>query len=57
MSQDLAPLVREIASRLQKPIGVASWETRPLKTRQEELQESLPIMAEIKSELGQVERR
>jgi hypothetical protein len=41
---------------IQKPMGVASWETKLVKTLPEELQSSLPSVAEIEAELGRVER-
>jgi hypothetical protein len=37
--------------RMQKPIGVASWETRLVKILLEELKSSLPSVAEIEAEL------
>lgn len=40
---------------MQKPIGVASWETRLVKTLPEELKDSLPSVAEIEAELGREE--
>jgi predicted nuclease of restriction endonuclease-like (RecB) superfamily len=40
---------------MQKPIGVASWETRLVKTLPEELKGSLPSVAEIEAELSREE--
>ncbi len=39
----------------QKPMGVASWETQLVKTLPEELQDSLPSVAEIEAELTREE--
>ncbi len=36
---------------MQKPIGVASWETRLVKTLPEELKGSLPSVDEIEAEM------
>jgi predicted nuclease of restriction endonuclease-like (RecB) superfamily len=41
---------------IQKPMGVASWETKLVKMLPDELQSSLPSVAEIEAELGRVER-
>jgi len=39
----------------QKPMGVASWETKLVKDLPEELQRSLPSVAEIEAELSREE--
>ncbi len=51
-------LVVEYALRgLNKPIGVAEWETRIVKRLPEELQGSLPTVEEIEAEMASKERR
>lgn len=50
-------VVVEYALRdLQKPIGVAGWETTMVETLPEELRGSLPTVEEIEAELGGLER-
>lgn len=46
----------KLFDKIQKPMGVASWETKLVKTLPEELQSGLPSVAEIEAELGRVER-
>jgi hypothetical protein len=49
-------LVVEYALRgLQKPIGVADWETRLVDKLPEELQSSLPTIEQLEQELGSVQ--
>ncbi len=47
------PLRRGIALRhLKRPIGVAQWETKIVKSLPKELKGSLPTVEEIEKELG-----
>jgi hypothetical protein len=50
-------LVVEYALRdVQKPIGVAEWETRLVETLPEELQGSLPTVEQLEAELAMLEK-
>jgi hypothetical protein len=50
-------LVVEYALRdVQKPIGVAEWETRLVETLPEELQGSLPTVQQLEAELAMLEK-
>jgi hypothetical protein len=48
---------RQYALRdVQKPIGVAEWETRLMETLPEELQGSLPTVEQLEAELATLEK-
>jgi hypothetical protein len=49
-------VVAEYALRdMVKPIGVAEWQTRLVRSLPEDLRGSLPTIAELEEELGKVE--
>jgi hypothetical protein len=54
--QDANRVVAEYALRdMVKPIGIAEWQTRLVRSLPEELRGSLPTIAELEEELRKVE--